>query len=234
MAAAAQVGTARNCQRRDISQPYTLPEVHKVIRRAVTGAAFVGLLGVVACSSDSSGADRSVSAPTAATPRSSQGAVSSPPDHFQLASYIEPWVPAGWEVQRAYRQPATMRGADVEFVAVYLRPIGDDPSPEEYLDQAVGALQSIGSGVFAADATVSAIDICLQHANDAEPDVEVQPAVQIMGLRKDLDPLLATGVQLADLVSLNQERRLGLFADEYVGRAPTWSDAMATSSTTSP
>ena len=206
-----------------------------MLRRAVSCAGVIGLLGLLglpACSSDGSAPDLLADV-TTASPESGETAPSTvTADRIALATDIEPWVPEGWEIQRAYRQPATFLDSDVELVAVYLRPIGADPTPAEYLEQAVVALQSIASEVFASDASVTAIDVCLQHANDAGPDVEVKPAVQMLGVREDLDPLLAAGVQLVDLTSLSRNRKLVLFVDEYVKQAPAWNEAIIASAAT--
>jgi hypothetical protein len=198
----------------------------------------MGLILLAACSPDGQRAEPSISQPAATAPTPASAPVDSVASTVlsddALAAEMDPLVPDGWEVQRAYRQPATVLGSDVDLVAVYLRPTGDDPSPEQYLEQAVVALQSVASGVLESDRTVTAIDVCLQRPNDAAPTVQVDPAIQMLGFREDLEPLLARGVQLPDFAALAYEGKSVLFADDYVTQASGWSDVIASAGTTPP
>jgi hypothetical protein len=165
----------------------------------------------------------------ATAPSTSAGVTATEVDYAELADQMAPLAASlGWEVQRAYRIDAELLRQDVDLVNVYLRPIGDDPAPDEYVETALAALQLIGSTVFDADPTVTAIDVCLQRPNDAPPDTPVEPAFRILGLRDDLEPLLATDVELTDLVPISQDGRLVLLPDEHVRQAAAWRTALST------
>jgi hypothetical protein len=186
----------------------------------------VGVVSLAGCSTADDAATTPVESRSTASV--SSPATGAPTDYTALTDAIAPLAePLGWEVQRAYRQSANFIGNDVDLVNVYLRPIGDDPPPEEYVADAMVALRTIAADVFANEAGVSAIDVCLQRPNDASPAVDVEPAVRILGLRTDIEPLLGADVQLVDLLRLSRQRRLVLVLDDYVQRAPAWAEALA-------
>jgi hypothetical protein len=242
--ATAAVTVARPTMRR--ARNAIVVSYHMATRRssigvsAMVSATFGAVLLVVAAGCSSSATEPSSVGPSSAADGTEGSAIpitvsNSVVDYAALRDDVAPLAePLGWDVQRAYRQPANILRRDVELVNVYLRPLGDEPSPETYLADAMLALQTIASDVFARDATVTAIDVCLQRANDAPSDVEVEPAIRILGFREDLAPLVANELRLADLVDLSGQGRLVLMLDDYVKQAPEWAAAMAVDATTVP
>ena len=156
------------------------------------------------------------------------------PDYAELADEMAPLAaPLGWEVQRAYRQDAYLVGRDVDLVNVYLRPIGTEPTPDQYLADATKALQAIVSAhVFASDANVTADPRLPPAGQRRATRSDVAPAIRILGLRDDLAPLVESPVELTDLVSISRDRRLVLLLDDYVQQAPGWAQALADSTST--
>ena len=189
-------------------------------------AAGVVLLALVACSTDETD--------VAVAPSSDTGAPTTAAslDFAELIDDVTPLAePLGWEVQRAYRVDAAIVSREGVLVNIYLRPSGEDASPDEYLADATTALQVMAADVFAADPSVSAIDVCLQRPNDEPPEVAVAPALRILAYRDGLEPLLDTELRPADLVRLSRERRLVIYLDEYVEQSADWADALAAGTT---